>query len=90
MEQVKSALANLEFRSCMKEVEYLDLKKYSGQKTLFQKDIGLSWQEELRIILYTEKFQQNDAFKLDIGSIEHFSEIIDLQKVKTLIYKLPS
>lgn len=90
MQQMRSALATLKFKSCMREVEYLDLKTYSGQKTLFQKDTCHSWQEELRIILYTEKFEQNDAFSLDIGSIEHFSEIIDLQKVNKIIYKLPN
>jgi len=72
----------------MRTVIYIDLYKYSGQKTLFQKDISYSWQEELRIILYTDKHKVCDPFRFSIGSIEDISTILDLSKTEKLEYKL--
>jgi hypothetical protein len=88
VQRLQKAFAKLSFKTCMKLVEYTDLLKYSRPKTLFQKDINYSWQEELRIILYTEKFKMDDPYEFSIGSIEDISEIIDLKKTKKLEYKL--
>ncbi len=88
MDKLRSALSKFNFKTCIKPVEYLDLSKYSGEKNLFQKDVAYSWQEELRIILYTNKFKFRDPFEFSIGNIEDISEIIDLTKTKALDYKL--
>lgn len=87
MERLQSALKELNFETCMKLVEYQDLKKYSGVKTLFQKDNSYSWQEEVRIVLRTDKYEINDPYKFSIGSIEGISEIVELKKTKTIEYR---
>ena len=87
IERLQLALAKLEFKTCIKLVEYYNLHKFSGSKTLFQKDIKYNWQEELRIVLYTDKYEMNDPYRFSIGSIEDISEIIDLKKTKKLEYK---
>jgi len=88
IERLKRTLENLDFKNCMRLVEYSDLHKYSGTKTLFQKDLKYSWQEELRIILYTNKYKMYDPYEFSIGSIEDISEIFDLKKTKALKYRL--
>ena len=87
IERLNDALAKLDFKTCLKPVEYLDLSKYSGKKNLFQKNLKYSWQEEFRLILYTNKYKRNDPFEFSIGNIEDISEIIDLNKTKNLQYK---
>lgn len=88
IERLKKTLEKLDFKNCMRLVEYSDLHKYSGTKTLFQKDLKYSWQEELRIILYTNKYKMYDPYEFSIGSIEDISEIFDLRKTSELQYRL--
>jgi len=88
MERLRNALDKLEFKSCYNSVNYLDLKKYTGKKNLFQKDNKFSWQEEFRIIIYTQKCEELEPYEFSIGNIEDISEIIDLSKTKSLLYKL--
>ena len=88
VERLKKTLENLDFKNCVRLVEYIDLHKYSGTKTLFQKDLKYSWQEELRIVLQTDKFKMLDPFEFSIGSIEDISEIFDLKKTQGLEYKI--
>ena len=85
---IKKAASALQFRICGNLVEYFDLYNYSGERTLFQKDIKYAWQEEYRIIIYTNKYLADDPFEFSIGSIEDISEIIDLRKTQKLEYKL--
>jgi hypothetical protein len=87
-ERLQKSLDGLNFNSCMRQVNYIDLDKYSGEKTLFQKDLKHSWQEEFRIILYTDNYKMHDPFKFSMGNIEDISQIIDLSKTKQLQYKL--
>lgn len=87
-ERLKKAGEKLKHRICGDLVEYLDLHKYSGERTLLQKDVTYSWQEEYRIIIYTDKHLQIDPFEFFIGNIEDISEIIDLTKTQKLEYKL--
>ena len=70
-------------------VNYLDLQTYTGKKTLFQKDLSYQWQQELRILINTDKYKLDDPFKLRIGNIEGISTIIDLSKTKKLYIKKP-
>jgi hypothetical protein len=88
MKRLGSALEKLPVKSCKNHIEYVDLKKYSGKKTLFQKDIKYNWQEEFRIVLNTEHYRVDDPYKFSIGSIEDISQIFDLKKTKKLEYKL--
>jgi len=88
IERLRTVLDKLDIKTCIKLVEYIDLHKYSGTKTLFQKDIKYSWQEELRIILYAHKYKMHDPYKFSIGSIEEISEIFELKKTRQLEYRL--
>lgn len=89
MQRLKQALKKLDFHTCLKLTEYIDLHKYSGVKTLFQKDLKYRWQEELRIVLKTSKYKMYDPFEFSIGSIKDISVIIDLKKMKKVEYVFP-
>lgn len=88
MDRLKKSLAKLEFKTCFNKVQYLDLYKHTGKRSLFEKDIKYSWQEEFRILIYTNKHKENDPFEFSIGNIEDISTIYDLSKTKSLEYKL--
>jgi len=88
IQRLQEALSKLNFKTCINIVEYLHLHKYSGEKNLFQKNIKYSWQEELRIIFYTNKYKKYDPFEFSIGNFEDTSEIIDLNVSKSLYYRL--
>lgn len=88
MERLESALEKLPIEFCKGNVEYIDLKKYSGRKTLFQKDIKYNWQEEYRVVLNTDHYKTNAPFIFSIGSIEDISQIFDLKQTRRLEYKL--
>jgi hypothetical protein len=88
MQKLKAALSNLTYKSCLNHVEYLDLSRHTGEKSLFQKDVQYSWQEELRLIIHTDKHKMYDPFEFSIGNIEEISEIIDLQNTPAIEYKL--
>jgi hypothetical protein len=87
LERIKTALQVHSVSYKQGLVEYLELKKYTGSKTLFQKDLEYSYQEEFRIFLQTDS---NSPFTFSIGSIEHISELYDVEKVSLLHYKLPT
>lgn len=54
------------------EVEYKDLKRHSGNKTIFDKDLFFSWQNEYRFFIKTDATE----FKIfNIGSIEDITEV---------------
>ena len=89
IDKINKAFDKLKIKSCFKAIEYLDLRKYQGKKSLFQKDIKYSWQKEFRIILYTDKCEINDPFEFSIGNIEDISIICDISKTKKLFYKIP-
>lgn len=86
LKRVKKALDAFTFPYRQGLIKYLDLKTYSGDKTLFQKDLEYSYQEEFRIFLQTGS---DSPFTLTIGSIEDISTLYDFEKVCTFHYKLP-
>ncbi len=88
LERLETGFKKLNFKTCMQPVKYLDLNKYSGKKNLFQKDLKYSWQQENRIILYTNKYKKDDPFIFSIGNISDISEILDFSTGKTIHYKL--
>ena len=82
----KKALKKAKIKCCGKKIEYLNLKNYTGEKTLFQKDIEYSWQEEFR--LYFER-DSSEIFTFSMGSIKDISEIYDLNQQKEFLISLP-
>jgi hypothetical protein len=88
MERLTNSLKTLQFTTCYDYVQYLDLGKHSGKKSLFQKDNEYSWQEEFRIVFHSEKFEEDDPFQFSIGSIEDISAIYRFEDAKTLYFEL--
>lgn len=62
-------------------VDYKPLKDHSGPKGLYTKDIGYSWQRELRFAFGVEDHLLNKqgAYELNIGDISDISEIVSVQ-----------
>jgi len=85
LERLRSALKQLPFKNLLGRVKYLDLKKYSGKKNLFQKHNEFEWQEELRLYLDSEI---NKPFQFSIGSLEDISTIYELKSNPGLKIKL--
>lgn len=67
-------------------VEYIDLKKHSGKKTLFQKDLTYSYQNEFRIFMENDKLE---PISLKLGDISDISRIYDFNTFQKLMYKHP-
>jgi hypothetical protein len=86
LERLKQEAERQKIKLCLGKVEYLDLSKFGGQKSLFQKDIDYSWQEEFRIFVDRDA---NDLFTFSIGSIKDISMIVDLNKQKQFWMKIP-
>jgi hypothetical protein len=87
LKRFKKALRKAKIKGCGKKIEYLDLKKHNGEKTLFQKDLDYSWQEEFRFYFENDKI---DILKFSMGSIKDISEIYDLNEQKEFLIMLPS
>jgi hypothetical protein len=82
LEKMRQALDALDFVYYYQMVNYLDLHTYTGEKTIFQKDISYSYQEEFRIFLDTP---YSEAFKFTIGNIEDISSIYEFSKVPSFL-----
>ena len=85
--RLKKALKKAKIKCCGKKIEYLNLKNYTGEKTLFQKDIEYSWQEEFRF--YFER-DSSEIFTFSMESIKDISEIYDLDHQKEFLITLPN
>jgi hypothetical protein len=83
-ERLSQALKQLEIKYCDGNVQYLNLKKYTGQKNCFQKDLSYSWQEEYRIFFQTKEIK---PFEFHIGSLEDISEIHEIERISKLDIK---
>lgn len=69
---------NIDYRKG--NVEYKDLKNHSGAKTIFDKDILFSWQNEYRIFIETDSTE----FQIfNIGNIEDITEVNQLSESTT-------
>jgi hypothetical protein len=84
IERLKNGLKEIGCDFHGHEVQYLDLKRYTGKKTAFQKDHFYSWQEEYRIFFDTTEIIDRDFY---IGSLEDISEIQEIEKVPKLLVK---
>ncbi len=72
VKRFKSALSELSIEFNSGKIEYKDFSKFSGEKNLFQKSVDYSYQNEVRILLYTGL---NVPFKFSIGNIEDIAQI---------------
>lgn len=63
-------------------IEYTDLTKLNGKKTLFQKDLKYSYQNEVRVLIKTGL---TEKFILTLGSIEDIARIYKLSNYNTFI-----
>ena len=52
-------------------IEYKDFLKFRGERTIFQKDISYSYQQEFRLLIYNSV---NKPVKIAIGNIADISE----------------
>ena len=81
LERLRSALVRLNLNYKLDRVKYLDLKKYSGKKSIFHKHNEYSWQEELRLHLETGICE---PFEFSIGSLEDISTLYELKENPSL------
>lgn len=70
IDRVKRALASQKLKASTDMVEYKDFSKFTGKKTVFQKDLRYAYQQEWRLYIKNNKA---DAIKLEIGSLEDIS-----------------
>jgi hypothetical protein len=84
LQRLKAGLNKLPFEFQCRLVEYLNLKKYTGEKDVFKKDLSYSWQEEFRVYLDIEK---TETFSFSIGSLEDISSIYALSETPAFMIK---
>lgn len=75
--RIREAISKQKITAEAHQIEYLDLGRHTGDKTLFQKDQQYSWQQEFRIFFRTELAED---FQFTIGPIGDISEIYDWDK----------
>lgn len=64
-------------------IEYIDFSKYTGKKTVFQKPVQLSYQNEYRIAF---KNDCPNAYEVFIGNIEDISIIYPTESIPEIIF----
>jgi len=82
--RVDIALNSLGIGHCRGKIEYINLHKHTGQKMLFQKDNGFSYQEEYRIHIHRD---HSDSFEFSIGSIEDIAVVFSFADVQSFIIR---
>jgi hypothetical protein len=82
MRRVRAKLLELNLSFAHDMVEYRDLKRHKGRKTVFQKDLNYSYQQEFRIFI-ENKIDSSVSIKVgdlsDISSICHTEHIGKLE-----------
>jgi len=66
-------------------VQYLDLSRYNGKKSVFQKDKAYEYQKEFRLFIHRNK---NDVIQFKIGDITDISILYPSSVVDTLKMKI--
>lgn len=82
LKRVKMELKKLKLAFDGNFVDYLDLSKYTGKKSVFQKDLEYEYQQEYWIFI---KNKTSDPIIIEIGSIDDISilcESINLKKLR--------
>ena len=85
-ERVYDELDKRKMKFACGPVEYIDLKNFTGRKSLFQKDLKYSYQNEFRIVIDSNL---QTPLLLDIGDISSISKIYEFNKFKRLLFKRP-
>lgn len=81
LKRVKERLDQLKIPFESNIVQYLNLKKYSGKKTVFQKDLTYDYQQEYRFFL---KNRKPDPLVIEIGSIADISLLCPSYNIEDL------
>lgn len=68
--RVQQAVAARQLRADADLVEYKDFSRFTGKKTVFQKDLRYAYQQEWRLYIHNNKAE---VIKLEIGSLEDIS-----------------
>lgn len=68
--RVQRAAATHQLRADADLVEYKDFSRFTGKKTVFQKDLRYAYQQEWRLYIHNNKAE---LIKLEIGSLEDIS-----------------
>ncbi len=82
LKKVKEVLNELKILFYGDLVKYLDLSKYTGKKSIFQKDIKYEYQQEYRIFIKNNKLT---PIIIEIGNLENISIICQSKNVEKLI-----
>lgn len=61
-------------------VQYLNLSKHNGQKSIFQKDLAYGYQREFRVFINNTRAE---PLLLEIGSLADISSILDVSDIDT-------
>jgi hypothetical protein len=75
MKRIRSKFDEMSLTYHYNFIEYKDFSKYSGKKSLFQKDVSYSYQQEFRFLI---KSEFKIAMNIEIGSLEDISKIISV------------
>jgi hypothetical protein len=81
LKRVKSKLNELKLSFDGNFVEYENLKKYTGKKTIFQKDLDYEYQQEYRIFI---RNKERMPYIIEIGNIEDISIVCPSENIEHL------
>jgi hypothetical protein len=70
LNRVRSAVRKHQLKVNADLVEYIDFSRFTGKKTVFQKDLRFVYQQEWRLYIRSNK---NEPIGLEIGSLEDIS-----------------
>lgn len=79
--RTRRALESLHTPFSHRFVEYLDLSKHKGPKTVFQKDLAYNYQQEFRIFIKTD---QDKPVTIDIGDLSDISFVCHTRHIGDL------
>ncbi|OKS87896.1 hypothetical protein [Mucilaginibacter polytrichastri] len=79
--RVKNKLTELKLDARYGYIQYKDFLTYTGKKTIFEKDIKLSYQNEFRLFIHNS---ENKVLDIKIGSIEDISSIGICEELTTV------
>lgn len=81
LNRIKEKLEQLKMRYQAEKVKYLDFSKFNGKKSVFEKDLIFSYQQEWRLFLGNKK---DEPIKIDLGSLEELSILGSSKSIENL------
>lgn len=85
IKRVKDRLSSLSLNPHLSPVKYININEHEGSKSYFEKPLKYSYQKEFRIGIQATVEQ---AMTIDIGSIKDISDIVSVEKCKTITIKV--